>query len=87
MTIRTLSVAVEAHDTNLDSFAESIDCAVEEACARLESANHVVLGISPVPMVTRQTQFGDGCRDTTSVESGLILLITYRAAGSTTTRD
>lgn len=80
MSIRTLTVALEAEDTNLETFAESLDDAIGAACEKLEAAGHSVIGIVPVGMRVSQTHYGDSYRDAASTENGILAVITYRTA-------
>lgn len=75
--IRTLSVPVEAFDTDLARFAASIDAAVGEACRGLEESGCEVVSLSPVPIRTSE-DLGDGSRPNWASESGVVVVITYR---------
>ncbi len=77
--IRTMSVPIVTHDESLESFAESIDCAIEEACASLVKNKSRILSISPVQARCARDD-GEGGSIRWSVESGIVAIIVYETA-------
>ena len=81
--IRTETVAVEAYDTDLASFAAALDAAVATTCGRLEAEGAEVTSVAPVAMRVARNYASahDAAHDSWDVENGVLVVVSYRTAG------